>query len=146
MTNPHPIGIVTLVCPAEMELARWSAAEGAGRFLVVRDIEVLDGMLRSPVMRASGEVVRVIVDGGADLDRFLVLVATLPDSFQGELLYIRRDGSGHISTRELKTVRTVRTISEVDVEVYLRWHGLPARSRTTYQPEHPASAAQREKQ
>ncbi|HUP48963.1 MAG TPA: hypothetical protein VNA04_09275 [Thermoanaerobaculia bacterium] len=127
--------VVTLVCPSQTELARWSAAENAGKFLVIPDVNVLEQMLRSPVMQASGEVVRVIIDGGADLDRFLYLVATLPDSFPGELLYIRSDGSGHLSTRELKTLRTVTTINEVAVEVYLRWHGLPARSRSSYPPE-----------
>ena len=132
---PHAPAVVTLVCPAETEMARWSAEESAGRFLLVPDVDVLDEMLRSPVMRAAGEVVRVIIDGGADLDRFLFLVATLPDSFRGELLYIRRDGSGHLSTREIQSLRTVRTISDADVEVYLRWHGLPARPRSSYPSE-----------
>ena len=133
---PHAPVVVTLVCPAETEMARWSAEEGGRRFLLVPDVDVLDEMLRSPVMRAAGEVVRVIIDGGADLDRFLFLVATLPDSFRGELLYIRRDGSGHLSTREIQSLRTVRTISDADVEVYLRWHGLPARPRSSYPSEH----------
>lgn len=135
---PPANAVVTLVCPAQTELARWSAAESAGRFLLVPDVDVLDEMLRSPVMRAAGEVVRVIIDGGADLDRFLFLVATLPDSFRGELLYVRRDGSGHLSTRELQSLRTVRTISDADVEVYLRWHGLPARPRSSYPSEQAA--------
>ena len=130
---------VTLVCPDEYERARWSGAEQGGNFLLVDDINVLEQMLRSPVMQASGEVVRVIIDGGSDLDRFLLIVATLPDSFRGEILFIRRDGSGHLSTRELLTMRTVKTINQMEVEVYLRWHGLPARPRASYTSE-PAGA------
>jgi hypothetical protein len=124
--------VVTLVCPASTELARWSDAEQAGRCLVIPDMDLLDSMLRSPVMQSTREIVRVVIDGGAELDRFLLLVATLPDGFHGELLYIRRDGSGHLSTRELQSLRTVKTIGESDVEIYLRWHGLPARPRSSY--------------
>ena len=104
---------------------------------MLRDINALEAMLRDPLSTHTGESVRVIIDGGIDLDRFLVLVSCMPDNFQGELLYIRRDGSGYLSTRELKNVRTVKAITEVDVEVYLRWHGLPARSRKTYEGQSP---------
>jgi hypothetical protein len=140
--------VVTLVSPAQSEMARWSDAEREGRCLVIADIDLLDGMLRSPVMQSTREIVRVVFDGGADLDRFLLLVATLPDGFHGELLYIRRDGSGHLSTRELQSLRTVKTISEADVEVYLRWHGLPARPRGSYaidKDSNPAPSPQKNK-
>ena len=122
----------TLVSPAFSELERWTEAERSGRCLVVQDADLLEGMLRSPVMQAAGEVVRVVIDGSIDLDRFLHLVATLPEGFNGEILFIRRDGSGHLSTRDLASLRTVKTISDVDVEVYLRWHNLPARPRSSY--------------
>lgn len=133
---------VTLVTAADAELARWTAGEDAGRYMVVPDSDMLESMLRSPVVRATGEIVRVVFDGGIDLDRFLLLVATLPDRFDGEILFIRENGSGYLSTRELTTTRTVKAISEMDVEVYLRWHGLPARSRTSYQPDKPENAKQ----
>lgn len=124
--------MATLASPGRSELDRWAAAEKEGRCLIVPDIDLLDSMLRSPVMLATREVVRVVIDGSADLDRFLVLVATLPDAFNGEILYIRRDGSGHLSRRDLASRRTVTSISDVDVEVYLRWHSLPARPRSSY--------------
>ena len=124
--------VATLVSPGISELERWAEAEKEGRCLLVQDIDLLDSMLRSPVMQATREVVRVVIDGSADLDRFLLLVATLPDGFNGEILYIRRDGSGHLSTRDLKSLRTVKTLTDVDVEVYLRWHNLPARPRSSY--------------
>lgn len=126
---------VTLVSAARSELSRWTAAGGTGRYTVLHDIDVLENMLRNPGSTQTGASVRVVIDGGIDLDRFLLLVATVPDNFQGELLYIRRDGSGYLSTRELKNMRTVKTINEMDVELYLRWHGLPARPRGTYSPE-----------
>ena len=138
--------VVTLVSPAPAEMARWSDAEREGRCLVVSDMDLLDGMLRSPVMQSTREIVRVIIDGGAELDRYLLLVATLPEGFHGELLYIRRDGSGHLSTRELQSLRTVKTISEADVEVYLRWHGLPARPRSTYPVESLPPHSRKERQ
>jgi len=100
--------------------------------MVVPDSDMLESMLRSPIVRATGEIVRVIFDGSIDLDRYLLLIATLPDRFEGEILFIREDGSGYLSTRELKTTRTVKAINRMDVEVYLRWHKLPARSRETY--------------
>ncbi len=127
---------------ADAELERWTAGEHAGQYMVVPDFDMLESMLRSPVVRATGEIVRVVFDGGIDLDRFLLLVATLPDRFDGEILFIRENGSGYLSTRELTTTRTVKAISEMDVEVYLRWHGLPARSRTSYQPDKPENAKQ----
>lgn len=125
-------GFVTLVAPADTELARWKAGAGAGQYDVIKSIDLLEDRLRSPIMQAAGDYVRVVIDGGATLDRFLYLVSALPESFRGEVLYIAGNGSGYLSTRELKTVRTVRTLSELDVEVFLRWHGMPARSRTSY--------------
>ena len=135
LSNDRFQAVATLVSPGISELERWTAAEKEGRCLLVHDIDLLDSMLRSPVMQATREIIRVVIDGSADLDRFLVLVATLPDGFNGEILYIRRDGSGHLSTRDLKSLRTVRTITDVDVEVYLRWHNLPARPRSSYAVE-----------
>lgn len=135
LPNDRFQAVATLVSPGISELERWSEAEKEGRCLLVQDIDLLDSMLRSPIMQATREVVRVVIDGSADLDRFLLLVATLPDGFNGEILYIRRDGSGHLSTRDLKSLRTVKTITDVDVEVYLRWHNLPARPRSSYVAE-----------
>ena len=127
---------VTLVSAAESELARWSAGAAKGQYTVVSDTALLEHALFSPIIQASGEIARVIVDGGMTLDNFLRLAGALPDSFRGEMLYVRRDGSGYLSTRELQTQRTVRTLNAAEVEVYLRWHSLPARSRTTYPAEH----------
>jgi hypothetical protein len=138
MTAPRQnSGVVTLVCPAEAEAARWSEDARSHNYLVVSDIDTLEGMLRSPVMQAAGEVTRVIIDGGAELDRFLLLVATIPETFRGEILFVRQDGSGHLSSREVDNLRTVRTISREEVEIYLRWHNLPARPRGSY-PSEPA--------
>ena len=138
--------MATLVSPAESELERWSTAERAGRCLVISDIELLESMLRSAVMQSTREIVRVVIDGGTDLDRFLYLVATLPDTFHGELLFIRNDGTAHLSTRELVHKRTVRTISDVELEVYLRWNGLPARPRASYVTEDTETPKQRHKE
>ncbi len=130
-----PGRFVTLVAAAETELARWNAGAHDGQYMVVRDIELLERTLLSPVIQAAGEIARVIVDGGTSLDHFLRLASGLPDTFRGELLFIRRDGSGYLSTRELQTKRSVRTLTTPEVEVYLRWHSLPARSRTSYPAE-----------
>ena len=126
---------MTVVSPCETELERWSDGAAAGQYVVVPDIEMLENMLRSPAVRLSGEIERVVIDGHMELDRFLYLISTLPEKFAGEILFIRRDGSGYLSSRELRTTRTVKAINELDVEVYLRWHGLPARSRATYGPD-----------
>jgi hypothetical protein len=127
--------VVTLVSAADTELARWNANARAGRYIVLETIDKLEDAVRSPRKQAGADPIRVVIDGGIDLDRFLMLVASVPDTFHGELLYIRRDGSGYLSTRELGTMRTVKTISEMDVEVYLRWNGLPARSRASYEAD-----------
>ena len=139
-----PGRFVTLVAAAETELARWNAGAHDGQYMVVRDVELLERTLLSPVIQAAGEIARVIIDGGTSLDHFLRLASGLPDTFRGELLFIRRDGSGYLSTRELQTQRSVRTLSAPEVEVYLRWHSLPARSRTSY-PAEPAPAPRPQK-
>jgi hypothetical protein len=126
---------VTLVAAADTELARWNAGAQEGQYTVVRDIELLERTLLSPVIQAAGEIARVIIDGGTSLDHFLRLASGLPGNFRGELLFIRRDGSGYLSTRELQTQRSVRTLTAPEVEVYLRWHGLPARPRSSYPAE-----------
>jgi hypothetical protein len=63
------------------------------------------------------------------------MISGLPDTFRGEILFINRDGSGYLSSWELKTVRTVKNLGATEVEIYLRWHGLPARPRTSYGQE-----------
>ena len=125
---------VTFVLPSESERARWTADERAKGYTVVRDLGVLERTLSSPVLQSAGEIARIIIDGGTSLDRFLVLTSGLPETFTGEVLYISRDGAGYLSTRELQTVRTARTLTSAEVEIYLRWHGLPAKSRSSYTP------------
>jgi hypothetical protein len=130
---------VTFVLPDESERARWSAGERAKGYTVVRDVDVLERTLNSPVLQAAGEIARVVIDGGTSMDRFLVLVSGLPATFAGEVLFISRDGAGYLSTRELQTMRTVKTLTSVEVEIYLRWHGLPAKPRGSYTaPERPS--------
>lgn len=125
-------GFVTFILPDDAERSRWAANERVKGYTVVRDVDVLERTLQSPVLQAAGDIARVVIDGGTTLDRFLVLVSGLPAAFSGEVLFISRDGAGYLSTRELQTVRTVKTLSNVEVEIYLRWHGLPARPRTSY--------------
>ena len=122
---------VTLVLPAEAELARWASADRA-QYTVVRDVDFLEQTLHGAIFQAAGDAARVVIDGGCTLDRFLILISSLPDTFRGELLYINRDGSGYLSSWELKTMRTVKNLGTTEVEIYLRWHGLPARPRTSY--------------
>jgi hypothetical protein len=125
-------GFITFVLADESERARWTAGERSKGYTVVRDINVLEQTLYSPILQAAGEIARVVIDGGTSLDRFLVLVSGLPATFGGEVLYISRDGAGYLSTRELQTLRTVKTLTNVEVEIYLRWHGLPAKPRSSY--------------
>lgn len=128
-------GFLTLVTPGSMELSRWVEHEAEQKFKLVHDLETLELLLHSPLVQAAGDVARVIIDGATDLDGFLRLSTSLPNAFLGEVLYIRRDGAGYLSTRELKTLRTVKNLSPAEVEVYLRWHGLPAMPRGSYPVE-----------
>lgn len=121
------LSFITIVSASDRELARWLDAERAGHCTVVSDIDLLEATLHSPVIQAAGEIARVIIDGGMSLERFLQLTTGLPETFRGELLYIREDGSGYVSTRELQTLRTVKTLAPPEVAVYLMWHGLPAK-------------------
>ncbi len=132
-------GFVTFVLTDESERVRWTAEERVKGYTVVHDIDVLDHTLHSPILQVAGEMARVVIDGGASLDRFLVLVGGLPATFGGEVLYISRDGAGYLSTRELQTLRTVKTLTNVEVEIYLRWHGLPAKPRRSYTRERAAN-------
>lgn len=132
---------LVFVLPDNAERDRWVPGALAREFTIVRDIDVLEATLRSAVVEGGGDTVRVVVDGGAMLDQFLVLVSTAPRTFIGEMLFVSRDGSGYLSTRDVDVKRTVRAISAAEVEVYLRWLGLPARPRASYAvapppPEH----------
>ena len=123
---------VTFVSAGASEVSRWNANASTGHYRVANDIDQLESLLREYFFMRKRGTVRVVIDGGIDLDRFLIFVALLPEEFQGELLYVRADGSGYLSTRELGTERYVKAIAALDVEVYLRWHGLPARARDSY--------------
>ena len=123
---------LVFVLPNNAERDRWVPGALARQFTIVRDVDVLEATLRSAVVEGGGDTVRVVVDGGAMLDQFLVLVSTAPRTFIGEMLFISRDGSGYLSTRDIDVKRTVRAIAAAEVEVYLRWLGLPARPRASY--------------
>lgn len=131
---------LVFVLPNNDERDRWIPGALAREFTIVRDIDVLEATLQSAVVEGGGDTVRVVVDGGALLDQFLVLVSTAPKTFIGEMLFVNRDGTGYLSTRDIDVKRTVRTISAAEVEVYLRWLGLPARPRASYAPIPPPVA------
>jgi hypothetical protein len=95
-------------------------AEAANRIIFVE----IFSLLRYALDHVSQDVDRVLVDRTATAAEFLDLLTALPSAFLGDVLLIREDGSGFLSTAGRADGRLLYALNENDVRFYLDAHQL----------------------
>ena len=84
--------------------------------------------LRSAVATAQGDLdldlARIIIDRSASASQFLIFLAQLPQSYTGDVLYIREDASAFLSAAGRGGDRVLYALSSRDLRFYLDTHDL----------------------
>lgn len=110
--------------PAKPEMDWDYAACHRNATAFLKSLRAVRNALRAAVNEARLDVARVIVDRTGDANGFLEMLATLPQDFVGDLLFIRDDGSGVLSATARGGDRVLYALTSHDVRFYLEAHEL----------------------
>jgi hypothetical protein len=70
------------------------------------------------------DIDRVIIDGTGTAAQYVELLASLPQEFLGDVLYIREEGDGFLSSVAYGGGRMMYSLRARDINFYLQTHGL----------------------
>lgn len=113
---------ITLVFPdpTQTELD-WESSQREESVITVSNYNLLNGALQAGVQELGRDIERVIFDRSIEGDTFLSFLSSLPIEFRGDVLRIRKDGSGTLSASSPRgDGRFLYGLSVVDVGFYLR--------------------------
>lgn len=99
-----------------------TSIQAANRIIFVDAISMLPFVLD----HAAQDVDRLLVDGAATPVEFLELLATLPQSFPGDVVLMRPIGNSFLSTAARAEGRMLYALTATDLEFYLETQGLVA--------------------
>lgn len=113
---------ITLVFPDPLHTELdWESSEREESIITVGNYNLLNGALQAGVQELGRDIDRVIFDRSVDGDTFLSFLSSMPIEFRGDVLRIRRDGSGTLSASSPRgDGRFLYGLSTVDVGFYLR--------------------------
>jgi hypothetical protein len=113
---------ITLVFPDPIHTELdWETSEREQSVITVSNYNLLNGALQAGVQELGRDIERVIFDRSVDGDTFLSFLSSLPVEFRGDVLRIRKDGSGTLSASSPRgDGRFLYGLSVVDVGFYLR--------------------------
>jgi hypothetical protein len=117
---------ITLVArTAGMAARDWDFSNPMGsRIVFVDALPFLSPAIDRGVTESGYDLERVIIDGTATATQFLELLATLPNTFLGDILFVGRDGRGFLSSAGRGDGRVLYSLSEHDLEFYLHTNAL----------------------
>jgi hypothetical protein len=120
---------ITLITrpPSRNPDSYWNMApDAASRIIVVGSFTVLRYALDGSLSGVAQDVDRLIIDRTATPAQYLELLASLPEEFSGDVLYIRDDGAAFLSATGRGAGRMIYDLSPNDVHFYLQTHDLSA--------------------
>jgi hypothetical protein len=125
---------ITLICRGIAAPTRtWNVSrETETRNILLRSYSMLSYALRGGLSDFEQDVQRVVIDYATSAAGFLELLSSLPPAFNGDLLYIREDGTGFLSAPGRGDGRVLYALGSDDVQFYLTTHDL---TRTYAIPE-----------
>jgi len=104
---------------------QWNAARDSdSRIVFVPSFTVLTHAIDNAVHTLGRDVARVIIDRSSTAAEYLELLATLPQEFGGDAMYIRADGSAFLSSMGRGGDRVLYLLTATDVSFYLEMYGL----------------------
>jgi hypothetical protein len=103
----------------------WNATrDSSSRIVFVPSFTVLRYAIENAVASLAHDVERVVIDRTATAAEYLELIATLPAEFGGDLMFIRADATGFLSSRGRGGDRVMYLLDVHDVDFYLNTHDL----------------------
>jgi hypothetical protein len=98
----------------------------ASRVIFINAFTVLQYALDHGIHDLQHDVERVVIEGMASPTNYLELIAALPHTFVGDVLYVRSDGSAFLSAAAARGNRVLYQLNRVDADFYLQTNGLVA--------------------
>jgi hypothetical protein len=120
---------ITLITrpPSRNPDSYWNMSPHASsRIIVVGSFTVLRYALDGSLSGVAQDIERLIIDRTATAAQYLELLASLPEDFGGDVLYIRDDGSAFLSATGRGAGRMIYDLSPNDVHFYLETNDLSA--------------------
>jgi hypothetical protein len=115
---------ITLLARAAASPTRpWNVTGNAPNRIVFVDVF---SMLPFALDRANQDVDRVLIDGTATAIEYLDLLTTLPQTFLGDVLYMRTAGDSFLSSVGHGGGRLLYSLTLTDLEFYLQTNELLA--------------------
>ena len=116
---------ITLIArgPATPERA-WDSSSSAPSRLMFLEAVVLLHVLDTGVPEINLDVERVVLDRSTSAVEYLDLLASLPTDFSGDVLLVREDETGFLSSSARGGNRVLYALSPADVLFYLETHAL----------------------
>lgn len=127
----HDTRRITLISrPPQLPERAWDRSTQAESRLVMLDsFTVLKYAIARPVVDLDVDVERIILDRSSSASDFLALLAALPHQFTGDVVMIRDDETGFLSSTGRGGDRVLYATSADDMRFYLDAHGLVVSGR-----------------
>ena len=123
--NEADTRITIVVVQATKPIHDWNLSRSAALQLAFLDsLDALKLVVRMAFEDATFDLGRVIVDRAGTADELLDLLALIPSEFTGDLLFIRDDRGGFLSTTGRGGDRLLYRLMPDDVRFYLETNDL----------------------
>lgn len=123
MTDNSRITIVT-VGPNTPDRDWESTRSSTSRMIFIESMKILRFALRGAVEEMNLDIHRVVLDRCGSADEYMDLLATLPHNCSADLLMIRDDDSGFLSSLGRGGDRVLYALTATDVRFYLETNHL----------------------
>ena len=100
------------------------SAAASNRIILLDSFSILRSAISGSFNRDEQDVERVILDRSFSASDYLALLAELPDRFHGDVLMIRDDETGFLSSTGRGGDRILYALSAEDIRFYLETSGL----------------------
>lgn len=127
---------ITLVSRhAQLPERKWERALAApSRVVLLDSYTILRHTVSASVVHLEADVERIILDRSTSASDYLALLAELPREFNGDVMMIRDDETGFLSSTGRGGDRILYALSSDDVRFYIETHGLVAAGSAALAP------------
>jgi hypothetical protein len=122
----HDSRRITLVSRhTQLQQRSWRCtSEAPGRIVLLDSFMVLRYTVASSVVTMEADIERIILDRSCSASDYLSLLAELPGQFGGDVMMIRDDETGFLSSMGRGGDRILYALSANDLRFYLETHNL----------------------
>lgn len=104
---------------------KWErSAEGPNRIVLLDSFSLLRNAICTSLSDEDPDVERILLDRSSSASDYLALLADLPPTFTGDVMMIRDDDTGFLSSNGRGGDRILYALSADDVHFYLETHRL----------------------